>query len=87
MTRSNETGPFNIGSEELISINDFAFLIAEIAKKEVKIKHIDGPTGVRGRCSDNTIIAKAIGWEPKIDLKTGVSKLYAWIENELKNTN
>ena len=87
LTRSNETGPFNIGSEELISINDFAFLIAEIAKKEVKIKHIDGPTGVRGRCSDNTIIAKAIGWEPKIDLKTGVSKLYAWIENELKNTN
>ena len=85
LTRSNETGPFNIGSEELISINDFAYLIAGIADKKIKINHIDGPTGVRGRCSDNKIIKEAIGWEPKVDLKNGVSRLYNWIENEITN--
>jgi GDP-D-mannose 3',5'-epimerase len=85
LTRSEETGPFNIGSEELISINEFAYLIAEIAGKNITIKHIDGPTGVRGRCSDNKIIKHSIGWEPKFDLKTGISRLYQWIENEMTN--
>lgn len=83
LTRSNETGPFNIGSEELVSINDFAILIAEIAEKEITIEHIEGPTGVRGRCSDNRLVEKAIGWTPKTDLRCGISKLYKWIENEV----
>lgn len=83
LTRSNKTGPFNIGSEELISINDFALLIAEIAGKKIEIKHIDGPTGVRGRCSDNQLVGESIGWNPKINLRTGTKRLYQWIEQEV----
>lgn len=85
LVESTETGPFNIGSEELISLNKFAELIADIAGKNIEINHIDGPTGVRGRCSDNHLINKAIGWEPKTRLKDGISKLYHWIEKEIEN--
>lgn len=85
LIRSDETGPFNIGSEELISLNDFAIMISKIAGKSIKIKHIDGPTGVRGRCSDNHLINKAIGWEPKTELRDGITKLYHWIEKEINN--
>lgn len=85
LMRSEHSGPFNIGSEEMISINDFAYMIAGIAGKEVKIHNIEGPTGVRGRCSDNTIMKKTIGWEPKLSLKTGTAMLYGWIDCQVKN--
>lgn len=80
LMESNETGPFNIGSEELISINDFAKMIINISEKQIGIKNIDGPTGVRGRCSDNRLVEEKLNWTPKIDLKTGIEKLYQWVK-------
>jgi nucleoside-diphosphate-sugar epimerase len=73
--------PINIGSEEMISINDFTKLIISISDKDIKIKNIDGPLGVRGRNSDNKLIKKLLGWEPTKKLETGIKKLYQWLEN------
>lgn len=80
--RSEYTGPFNIGSEEMISINDFLFMIAKLASKELKIKNIEGFTGVRGRNSDNELIESHFGWKPKTNLETGIHILYRWIEKQ-----
>ena len=73
--------PINIGSEEMISINDFTKLIISISGKDIKIKNIDGPLGVRGRNSDNKLIKKLLGWAPTEKLETGIKKLYQWLEN------
>ena len=77
-------GPVNIGSEEMISINDFAHLIADVAGKKVNLNHIDGPTGVRGRSSHNALIEKELGWKPTYTLRQGITKLYDWIEPQVK---
>lgn len=83
LTRSEFTGPYNIGSEEMISINEYALLIAEIAKKKITFNHISGPQGVRGRSSNNDLICKDLKWTPKYDLKAGTTILYQWIENQV----
>ena len=76
--------PLNIGSDEVISINDFAQMIIDISEKEVVIKNIDVPQlGVRGRNSDNTLIKEELGWSPVQPLKVGVEKTYKWIKNQL----
>lgn len=80
LMRSEHSGPFNIGSEEMISINDFARMIADLAGKQLQIKNISGPTGVRGRSSDNKLVKETIGWEPEYQLKDGIKILYRWIE-------
>lgn len=82
LTRSELTGPYNIGSEEMISINNFALLIAEVAEKKINIKNIEGPQGVRGRCSDNKLIKKDLGWDASVSLHKGVSFLYSWIKQQ-----
>ncbi len=84
--RSNWTGPVNIGSEEMVSINELAKIIMEIAGVELEIKHVDGPQGVRGRTSDNRLIKEKLGWEPKFSLKEGLRKTYLWIEEQVKNS-
>ena len=81
---SDESGPFNIGSEEKISINDFALLVADIAGKTLYLKHINGPMGVRGRTSDNKLVKEKIDWKPKLSLKEGVAYTYRWIEENVK---
>ncbi len=83
MMKGEFVGPVNIGSEEMISINDFAHLVAQISNKAVNIKNIDGPTGVRGRCSDNRIIEKELGWKPNYDLRAGISETYGWIAQQV----
>lgn len=83
LMESDFSGPVNIGSEEMLSINDLAILIASIAKKTIIINNIPGPTGVRGRNSDNKLIAEKIGWQPSQSLKTGIEKTYAWINEQL----
>ncbi len=83
LTRSNFNGPYNIGSEEMISINDFALLIAEIAGIDIQINHIEGPQGVRGRSSDNLKIESDLHWKSKYDLKAGMTKLYTWVSNQI----
>lgn len=85
LTRSEHTGPYNIGSEEMISISSFAEMILKIARKDAALEFIDGPTGVRGRCSDNTLIEKTIGWKPLVKLESGIRELYQWIDEQVKN--
>ena len=82
---SNETGPFNIGSEEMVSINELVDIVADIAGKNIIIKHIDGPLGVRGRNSDNKLIKEKLNWDYKMSLKDGIKITYDWIEKQLLN--
>jgi GDP-D-mannose 3',5'-epimerase len=81
---SDFTEPMNIGSEEMISMNDMAALAMKIAAKpSLKVHNIPGPEGVRGRNSDNTLIRKVLGWEPSIKLADGLARTYAWIKAEI----
>jgi GDP-D-mannose 3',5'-epimerase len=75
--------PVNLGQDRMISINDLALLIARIADIEIELNHIDGPVGVRGRNSDNTKITAELGWEPRISLEDGLTRTYAWIEDQV----
>ncbi len=84
---SDFIGPVNIGSEEMIAINGFAKMIMEIAGKKLKIKHIEGPLGVRGRNSDNNLIYEKISWKPAQALRKGMEKTYQWIEAQVKKSN
>ncbi len=76
-------GPINIGSEEMISIRAFTEMIIGLSGKNLEIKHIEGPTGVRGRNSDNDLIREHLGWEPKYDLRSGISELYQWVSAQV----
>jgi nucleoside-diphosphate-sugar epimerase len=84
---SNFMGPVNIGSEEMVTINQLAEMTMDIAGKKLAIKHIPGPLGVRGRNSDNNLIEKKIGWKPSKPLKDGMIKTYKWIEQQVKDAN
>lgn len=78
------TEPRNIGSEEMVSINELARMAIEISGKKLGIKHIDGPLGVRGRNSDNTLMRATTGWEPKVRLRDGLERTYRWIAEQVK---
>mgnify|MGYP000150337566 CR=1 FL=1 len=84
LMRSDWTGPVNIGSEEMVTIDQLARMIMEIAGIEVTIKHIPGPQGVRGRNSDNRLIYKKLGWKPSMPLKRGLEMTYEWIEEQVR---
>ncbi len=84
LMESDCAGPVNIGSEELISIEDLASLIIRIAAKNLKIRHIPGPVGVRGRNSDNRLMQSATGWRPRIALEDGITRTYRWIAREVE---
>ena len=79
-------GPVNIGSEEMVTINKLAEYVMEIAGKELSVNHIPGPTGVRGRNSDNRLIKEKLGWSPTMNLKTGLAKTYFWINQQVQAT-
>ena len=81
---SDFSGPVNIGSEEMISINDFAKMVIDISGKNISIKNIPGPTGVRGRNSDNKLIREKLGWEPNIPLRKGMEMTYKWINQQVQ---
>tara|TARA_Y100001963_G_C6577838_1_gene351949 strand:- start:71 stop:664 length:594 start_codon:yes stop_codon:yes gene_type:complete len=83
LMKSECTEPLNIGSDEVISINNFAQMIIDISNKEINIKNLDvGQVGVRGRNSDNTLIKERIGWSPSQSLKVGIEKTYKWIKKQ-----
>ena len=82
---SDFLGPVNIGSEEMVTINQLVDYISEIANKEVFIDHIKGPLGVRGRNSDNRLIEGKLGWKPTSKLKDGLRETYKWINEQVKN--
>lgn len=84
LMRSNWTGPVNIGSEEMVSINQLAETIMEIAGVKLKIKHVPGPQGVRGRNSDNRLIREKLGWAPSMSLEEGLKITYIWVEEQVK---
>lgn len=85
LMRSDWTGPVNIGSEEMVTINQLAHLIMDIAGKELSIKYVPGPIGVRGRNSDNKLIRKKLGWEPTMPLKKGIEQTYRWIYEQVES--
>jgi GDP-D-mannose 3', 5'-epimerase len=80
---SDFTGPVNIGSEEMVSINELASLAIDISGKKISINNVNGPEGVRGRNSDNRLIEAQLGWKPKYSLREGLSKTYFWISSQL----
>jgi nucleoside-diphosphate-sugar epimerase len=82
---SDFTGPVNIGSEEMVTINQLAEMVMGIAGKKLSIKHIAGPLGVRGRNSDNALIEKKIGWKPHFSLKDGLTITYTWINKQVED--
>jgi nucleoside-diphosphate-sugar epimerase len=83
LTRSDWEGPVNIGSEEMVTINQLAQTIIDISGKSLEINHIPGPTGVRGRNSDNKLIGEKLGWQPSTTLRKSLEVTYAWIESQV----
>ncbi len=84
LARSQHPGPFNIGSEEMVTINHLVGFVADIAGKRLDLRHIPGPLGVRGRNSDNKLIRQTLGWAPSQALRAGLEKTYAWIEDQVR---
>jgi len=84
LMNSDFTGPVNIGSEEMISINDFAQMAIDISGKNLKINNITGPTGVRGRNSDNKLLLEKLQWAPSLSLIEGMKKTYSWIDSQIQ---
>ena len=82
---SDFIGPVNIGSEEMVSINQLVDTAAKVAKKEIEKNHIDGPLGVRGRNSNNDLIREKLGWDYSQTLEEGIRKTYKWIKEQIKN--
>jgi GDP-D-mannose 3', 5'-epimerase len=84
LMNSSFRGPVNIGSEEMVTINQMAEIIMQIAGKKLGVQHRPGPTGVRGRNSDNRVIRAELGWEPSMSLREGLTKTYWWIESQVE---
>lgn len=85
LMESEFTGPVNLGSERMISINNLVYLIASLVNKSVNIKNVPGPMGVMGRNSDNRLIREKLNWAPKEDLEQGIQKTYNWIVEQLNS--
>lgn len=82
--QSNYQSPLNLGSDEMISINDLAHMISDISGKKIHIKNVPGPMGVMGRVSDNKLIEEVTGWKPSRKLKEGITSLYKWVNSQVK---
>lgn len=83
LMESEFIGPVNIGSEEMVTINQLAQIVMEIAQKPLTIKNVPGPTGVRGRNSDNDLIFAKLCWKPQQPLRSGLEKTYRWISTQI----
>jgi nucleoside-diphosphate-sugar epimerase len=84
MKQDSFIGPVNIGSEEMVTINSLVKIVATIAKKNIEIKHIPGPLGVRGRNSDNSLIREKLDWDYSMSLTEGLTETYNWINSQVK---
>ncbi|PSR04441.1 MAG: NAD-dependent dehydratase, partial [Bacteroidetes bacterium SW_11_45_7] len=84
LMNSGETGPFNIGSEEMVTINELAQKIIAISGKTLAIDHVEGPLGVMGRNSDNQLIQEKLGWAPSGSLIEGLTTTYHWIQEQVQ---
>lgn len=85
LMRSDFAEPINLGTDRMVSINELAKIIIDISGKSgLRLKHIDGPQGVRGRNSDNTLLRQVLGWEPGTSLENGLRETYRWIEKQVQ---
>lgn len=80
---SDHAAPINLGTDRMVTINELAEMVIRISGKTLAIEHVDGPQGVRGRNSDNTILRETLGWEPEISLEEGLVGTYRWIEKQV----
>ena len=80
---SNFRQPINIGSDEIISINQLAGMVIRMSDKTISVNHVDGALGVRGRCSNNDLIYAVLGWKPTQPLYDGIKKLYSWVSKQV----
>jgi nucleoside-diphosphate-sugar epimerase len=87
LTRSGFSGPVNVGSEEMVTINQLVDVIADIAGKKIFKKHIAGPQGVRGRNSDNRRIQEKLQWAPSLPLRNGLEQTYSWVESQVRKNS
>lgn len=83
LMNSDHADPLNLGQDRMVSINQLADIIAEIAGVHITKRYVDGPQGVRGRNSDNTKLRRVLGWEPSISLEDGLARTYSWIESQV----
>lgn len=83
LMNSDFDGPVNIGSEEMVTINEMAKMVINISGKNISIEHIVGPQGVRGRNSDNNLIRQSLNWSPSLSLRLGLEKTYTWIKSQI----
>jgi nucleoside-diphosphate-sugar epimerase len=83
LMQSDFQGPVNIGSDEMVTINDLVAMACNVENKQLKINHISGPTGVRGRNSDNTLIKQQLNWAPNYPLNKGIAQTYQWIKEQI----
>jgi nucleoside-diphosphate-sugar epimerase len=83
LMHSDYREPLNLGTERMVTINELAAIISEVAGKTLTVEHSEGPQGVRGRNSDNSRLREVLGWEPRIDLEEGLAETYRWIEKQL----
>lgn len=86
LMNSDFAEPLNLGQDRMVTINELADIISEIAGVRIGKKHVEGPQGVRGRNSDNTLLRKVLGWEPQISLEDGLARTYQWIEEQVRAT-
>jgi GDP-D-mannose 3',5'-epimerase len=84
---SEFAGPVNLGSDEMVTINQLVDIACSIEGKQLTKKHITGPTGVRGRNSDNALIQEKLGWSPNYSLAKGIEKTYFWIKQQVEKQN
>jgi GDP-D-mannose 3', 5'-epimerase len=84
LMRSDFHEPLNLGQDRMVTINQLADMVAEIAGVRITKKHVPGPMGVRGRNSDNTLLRKVLKWEPEISLEEGLARTYGWIEEQVR---
>ncbi len=84
LMQSDYRQPLNLGQDRMVTINQLAQMVAEIAGIPIVLKHVPGPQGVRGRNSDNTRLREVLGWEPQISLEDGLARTYAWIEQQVR---
>ncbi|MDR7586570.1 MAG: NAD-dependent epimerase/dehydratase family protein [Armatimonadota bacterium] len=82
--RSDFAGPLNLGQDRLVTIDELADMVAKIAGIDIVKRHVPGPVGVRGRNSDNTLLRKVLGWEPRVSLEEGLAATYAWVEEQVR---
>jgi len=85
LMQSDYSQPINLGQDRMVSINQLADMIANIAEIQLDKNHIPGPQGVRGRNSDNTLLRQVLGWEPEISLEEGLSRTYPWIAQQVQS--